>query len=53
MNLILMCANYTIIKKAYAIDITAHEKSDFDEAEILTQLRRAGGANYDRGSHNY
>ncbi|KAG9300714.1 hypothetical protein G9A89_023512 [Geosiphon pyriformis] len=41
------------ILQAYAIEITAHEKSDFNEAEILTKLRRAGGANYDRGSHNY
>ncbi|CAG8467831.1 4564_t:CDS:2 [Ambispora leptoticha] len=41
------------ILQAYAIEITAHEKSDFNEPEILNKLRRAGGANYDRGSHNY
>ncbi|CAG8542111.1 5784_t:CDS:2 [Ambispora gerdemannii] len=41
------------ILQAYAIEITAYEKFDFNESEVLTKLRRAGGANYDRGSHNY
>ncbi|CAG8542194.1 2944_t:CDS:2 [Acaulospora morrowiae] len=39
--------------QAYAVEINAHEKSELDEGEILTKLRKAGGANYDRGAHDY
>ncbi|CAG8494193.1 3072_t:CDS:2 [Paraglomus brasilianum] len=41
------------VLNAYAIETTAHDNNDLIESEILTQLRKAGGANYDSGSHNY
>ncbi|CAB4382565.1 ADF-like domain-containing protein [Rhizophagus irregularis] len=41
------------ILRVYAIDVNARDKSEFNEEEILVQLRRAGGANYDRQAHDY
>ncbi|CAI2183485.1 8989_t:CDS:2 [Funneliformis geosporum] len=41
------------VLRACAIDVNAHDKAELDEEEILTQLRRAGGANYDRRSYDY
>ncbi|CAJ0749471.1 24480_t:CDS:2, partial [Entrophospora sp. SA101] len=42
-----------VLQVAYAIEVNAHEKSELSEREIITQLRKAGGANYDRQAHDY
>jgi hypothetical protein len=37
----------------YHIEVPASHKGDLDEVDILTRLRRAGGANYDRQTSAY
>ncbi|TYJ54754.1 hypothetical protein B9479_004602 [Cryptococcus floricola] len=36
------------VLRAYSIEVSASTKADLDQDEIVTRLRRAGGANYDR-----
>lgn len=37
----------------FHIEVPANHVQDLSENEIMTRLRRAGGANYDRQSSNY
>jgi hypothetical protein len=41
------------ILRNYHIEVSASSAQDLTENEIMTRLRRAGGANYDRQSSNY
>ncbi|KAI7865795.1 hypothetical protein BDF14DRAFT_1875475 [Spinellus fusiger] len=41
------------IIRSFHIEVPASHVHDVDENEIMTRLRRAGGANYDRQSSNY
>ncbi|KAI9032717.1 hypothetical protein CLU79DRAFT_715000 [Phycomyces nitens] len=41
------------IIRNFHIEVPASHVHDIDEKEVLTRLRRAGGANYDRQSSNY
>ncbi|KAI8984463.1 hypothetical protein BDF20DRAFT_860138 [Mycotypha africana] len=41
------------IVRNYHIEVPASSKQDLNENDIMTKLRRAGGANYDRQSSNY
>ncbi|RSH77180.1 uncharacterized protein EHS24_003480 [Apiotrichum porosum] len=36
--------------RSYSIEISASNLHDLDEEEVVTRLRRAGGANYDRSN---
>lgn len=41
------------IIRSFHIEVPASTTQDLSENEIMTRLRRAGGANYDRQSSNY
>lgn len=41
------------IIRSFHIEVPASHAQDLSENEIMTRLRRAGGANYDRQSSNY
>lgn len=34
--------------RAYSIEVAASSKEDLDEQAVVTRLRKAGGASYDR-----
>lgn len=52
-KLSIQIADVKSILRNYHIEVPASSVQDLDEQEILTKLRRAGGANYDRQSSNY
>lgn len=41
------------VLRNFHIEVPASQTSELTESEIMTRLRRAGGANYDRQSSNY
>ncbi|KAJ2963227.1 hypothetical protein NQZ79_g1717 [Umbelopsis isabellina] len=41
------------VVRSYHIEVPASHVHDLDEADILTRLRKAGGANYDRQTSAY
>lgn len=41
------------IVRNFHIEVPASHTQELSENEIMTRLRRAGGANYDRQSSNY
>jgi hypothetical protein len=52
-RLSIQIADVKNIIRSYHIEVPASHKNDLDEADILTRLRKAGGANYDRQTSAY
>ncbi|KAI8575155.1 hypothetical protein K450DRAFT_263075 [Umbelopsis ramanniana AG] len=52
-RLSIQIADVKNIIRSYHIEVPASHKADLDEADILTRLRKAGGANYDRQTSAY
>lgn len=52
-KLSIQIAEVKSVLRNYHIEVPASSVQDLSENEILTRLRRAGGANYDRQSSNY
>jgi len=52
-KLSIQIADVKNIVRNFHIEVPASHTSDLTESEIMTKLRRAGGANYDRQSSNY
>ncbi|KAL7309564.1 hypothetical protein PS15m_010426 [Mucor circinelloides] len=52
-KLSIQIADVKNVVRNFHIEVPASHTSDLTESEIMTKLRRAGGANYDRQSSNY
>ncbi|KAI8365595.1 hypothetical protein BD560DRAFT_354540 [Blakeslea trispora] len=52
-KLSIQIADVKNVLRNFHIEVPASHKQDLTENEIMTRLRRAGGANYDRQSSNY
>lgn len=52
-KLSIQIADVKNVLRNYHIEVPASHVNDLDEKDIMTRLRRAGGANYDRQSSNY
>ncbi|RCH87750.1 hypothetical protein CU097_007937 [Rhizopus azygosporus] len=52
-KLSIQIAEVKSVLRNYHIEVPASSVQDLSENEVLTRLRRAGGANYDRQSSNY
>jgi hypothetical protein len=46
-------ADVKSILRNYHIEVPASQLSELDEKDIMTKLRKANGANYDRQLSNY
>ncbi|KAI8139528.1 hypothetical protein BJV82DRAFT_626424 [Fennellomyces sp. T-0311] len=52
-KLSIQIADVKNILRNFHIEVPASHVQDLDEKDVMTRLRRAGGANYDRQSSNY
>ncbi|ORX55172.1 actin depolymerizing protein [Hesseltinella vesiculosa] len=52
-KLSIQIADVKNVIRSFHIEVPASQVSELSEQEIMTKLRRAGGANYDRQSSNY
>ncbi|KAG0166527.1 hypothetical protein DFQ28_010137 [Apophysomyces sp. BC1034] len=52
-KLSIQIADVKNVLRNYHIEVPASSTQDLDEKELMTLLKRAGGANYDRQSSNY
>lgn len=52
-KLSIQIADVKNVLRNFHIEVPASHTQELSEAEIMTRLRRAGGANYDRQSSTY
>lgn len=52
-KLSIQISDVKVVLRSFHIEVPASQTQDLNENEVLTRLRRAGGANYDRQSSNY
>lgn len=52
-KLSIQIADVKNVLRNFHIEVPASSTQDLDEKDIMTSLKRAGGANYDRQSSNY
>jgi hypothetical protein len=52
-KLSIQIADVKNVLRNFHIEVPASHAQDLSENEVMTKLRRAGGANYDRQSSNY
>lgn len=52
-KLSIQLADVKNVCRSFHIEVPANHTHDLKEEEIMTRLRRAGGANYDRQTSDY